>query len=267
MSSFPTAEMPKRPSNFFWMPGVDEIQTWSRTITWLTDWPVIIKRHQFMPMNGQAPVKTRDGRVIMRDKPQRAVCLGSIRKPFDGSFELELEPEGCEVCKSIMLPDGSTLHDCPDETDNNGNTIEWRYVFPIYVWEEKMPYVISDAWFSRMVKGLIAERSAHSDSPMTYAVRITGGMDGKAKAIKTARVDMPGVLPNADPENERWVEILGLARPFSSPQRIVADLGIGKYNPKYAPQSQPVSPATFFGGGVGTEEDPFADKSSSEEQM
>lgn len=268
MVDFPTADMPKRPSEFFWLPGLDEIASWSRTITWLTDWPVIIKRHQFMPMNGQAPVKSRDGRMLLRDKPQRAICLGSPRKPFDGSFELELDPDGCERCKSIILPDGSSLHDCPEETDNNGNIVPWRYVFPIYVWEERMPYIISDAWFSRMVKSIIAERNAHTESPKNYGIKLTGYMDGRAKAVRTERVDLPGTFPVADPENERWIKIQDLARPFLTPERIVSDLGIGKFNPKYAPNAQPVSTDTFFfGGGVGTEEDPFADKSSSEEQV
>jgi hypothetical protein len=260
---FPTAEESRQPVKLFPPSLSDETQQfigWTRTITFLTQWPFVYRIHEFPPMKGQDPVKTQDGRILVRDRKQRAVCLGSPQKPFDGSYELELNPDGCEICGSIKLPDGSSLHDAPIEQTNRGNRIEWHYIFPVYVWEEQCPYVVDSAWTDKFVKALLAERAAHAtENVNAFAVCIEGYMDGRAKAYKTAVIAPPGPHPQADPTSQRWLDVQRVAVPYYTPEAIVKHLGITRYNPQYAPNAQPTAPSSFFGQGpVGDTDDPFA---------
>lgn len=269
---FPTSEKPQAPPDYFWQPKTDEVAAgWARTITWYVDWPLIIHRHGFMPMAGQAPLKNQQGQTFQRNKQQRAVCLGSPTKRFDGTFELELSHDGCEVCRSIKLPDGSCLHDQPSETDNWGNEIDWRYIFPIYCWEDNMPYIVNEADWANWLKVFLAERQMHEESPKTYAVRIEGRIVDRKREFHTQAIPLPSPLPQVDPTDERWGRIRSLSNPIPTPQEIVQRLGIGKYNLNYDPSAAPVSGDQYFGGDgaaapvahptgpIGDDEDPFGE--------
>jgi hypothetical protein len=264
---YPDIAAPQTPREWFPWPNQAAItKGWERTITWMVEHPMIVAFHGFMPMAGQAPMKI-EGKSFQRTKQQRVVCLGSPAKPFDGTYDLELDHDGCNKCRSIKLPDGSCLHDQQWEMDNFGKVIEWRAVFPVYCWEDQLHYIISEPMFRLPIKRLLAERGSHEESPTSYAVKMVGKVENKANDIDTFKVDPPGPVPDVDPDDERISKIISMAHPIWTPQKIVDWLGIAKYNPQYATKSNaPVSATAAFSqqgtanaSPIGDDEDPFAD--------
>lgn len=276
---FPSATPPEPPPIKLFPPSTKNTEVsfvgWSRTITFLTPWPLVYRTHEFLPMQGQDPVKTRDNRLLPRDRPQRAVCLGSPTKPFDGSYALGLDPEGSALCSSIKLPNGESLHDMHLLRDFQGQEIEWKYIFPVYVWEDAAPFVIDCPWTDMFVKVLLSQRAAHRDESIaSFAVRVTGKMAGRAKDYDVVTVPAPGPFPQANPTDQRWLDVQRVANPFFTPEGICQHLGIVRYNAQHAPNSRPASPTAFFGQGpIGNDEDPFRDATpaptadTAEEQM
>lgn len=262
---FPTSEEVRTPIKLFPPSLNDEVRRfegWSVTLSFLTPWPNVYRIHQFMPMRGQDPIKTFDNRVVARDRMQRCVCLGSPRKPFNGEFELALDPEGVKLCESIKLPDGSSLHDCSIEMTSRGSKVDWRYIFPVYVWNEKTPYVVDGPWTDKFVKAILGARASQRDrSVEDFAVTVSGHMEGRAKCYTVEVVAAPGPTPQADPSDQRWLDVGRVANPYMTPEAAVERLGVARYNTQFAPQSAPQAASSFFGQGpIGDDEDPFGDQ-------
>lgn len=236
------AQKDNRPALFLYAPNVAAInEGWEMMITPAAQYPVAVRIHLVNPMPGQAHIRTKDGRILERTRPEYIACLGSPRAPFvptaDGQ-EPVLDPAGVEICQSIMLPGGIPLHDTPLVTRFD-EPVEWRYSMPAYNWSRQAWEVVSLDWVEPMAHAIFRAVYEHNaEEPLSYVLRITGFMEAgstgrqkKAYKVDYKKLDNPIALPPDD--DERWMAVRDHAYPFRTPEAVVQRLGIEQFNPQY----------------------------------
>ena len=84
-------------------------------------------QHKFDKMPGQGPVVMNDGTVVERNALQFAYCLGSPSNPYTQEQNVPVNEQGCEECRSIVLPNGMPLHDIDQGGELFERCIVWSW--------------------------------------------------------------------------------------------------------------------------------------------
>ena len=264
------------------IPKASESEGWSVTISPLEKSPLYFVLHTFDPIQGQAPIRLRDGSQRPRDRAQYVVCPGFVGRLKTDGTKPEEDPAGVEICKSIKLPNGISLHETPyDLPPYGGEPIKLQ--LPVYNHTLRQYQILSQFAASSIWTGILEllGREKVQEMPDISAARftITPNMEVRRSGQKTRRgwnvqASIGEPVPWEEGMGPDWEEVQRrLIKPLT-PEAIVQKLGIEVYNKQYATQTPaqeprighaPPNPAPdytgdpFGEGPVGTDEDPFAD--------
>ena len=191
-------------------------------------------RHVFKTQSGQGPYIDKEGKVSERRSMSMAFCLGSPRNPFAQGDDLEMDDEGVADCRSIILPNGTSLHDIDE-----GGSLRERCV----VWSWTNNHV---AMIDRPVgffDNLFEWTQKVQDNPFYYS-KSTPGFDVLLQAEpkggnfysysfscppNSANRDFAAVMHLVKAQRD---EVLAMLNPAQTKEDIIQRLGLGTSSPR-----------------------------------
>ena len=206
-------------------------------------------RHSFKAMAGQGPWIDRDNMPQPRDgKQQIAYCLGSPQNPFSQDGAIEMYDDGIAECRSIVLPNGQTLHD----VDGGG---ELRERCLVWSWTNKHVAMLERApkFFDKLLQWVQKVGS----NPFYYGPEAPGfdviiETVAKGGNFYDYTFSCPPVSPNRNFDDIRHLikeqrgKVVERMNPAQTKEKIIQNLGLGA-----APSRGGADEDDDFGGGAG----------------